>query len=165
MSKVSNLTIRKAIKSDSDKIHQLLMDLAAFEKIEHTVEATNESTQLALFGESPSAEAIVAELDNQIVGAAVFFHNYSTFIGKEGLYLEDIYVRPEYRGQKIGRKILFHLAKIAEQRKCGRMEWTVLDWNTRAIDFYKEMGAEILEEWKIVRLCSEGIEKLSNKEQ
>ncbi len=165
MSKVNNLKIRQAIESDSDKIHQLLMDLAAFEKIEHSVEATNESTHSALFGESPTAEAIVAEADNQIVGSAVYFHNYSTFVGKKGLYLEDIYVSPEYRGQKIGRKILYHLAKIAEQRGCGRMEWTVLDWNSRAIDFYNEMGAEILNEWKIVRLDARGIEHLSDKSQ
>ena len=162
---MSDLTIREAIESDSDKIHQLLMDLAVFEKIEHTVEATNESTHSALFGESPSAEAIVAEYDNHIVGAAVYFNNYSTFVGKKGLYLEDIYVRPEFRGMEIGRKMLFNLAKIAEQRYCGRMEWTVLDWNSRAIDFYNDMGAEILNEWKIVRLDAQGIQNLSNKSQ
>ena len=162
---MTNLTIRQAIESDSDKIHQLLMDLATFEKIEHTVEATKEATHAALFGDSPSAEAIVAELDNQIVGTAVYFYNYSTFVGKKGLYLEDIYVRPECRGQKIGRKILFRLAEIAKQRGCGRMEWTVLDWNSRAIDFYNEMGADLMAEWKIVRLDARGIQNLSNKSQ
>ena len=160
-----NLTIRKASESDSDQIHQLLMDLAEFEKITHTVEATKESTRSALFGANPSAESLVAESGGQIVGTAIFFHNYSTFVGRKGLYLEDIYVKPDNRGQGIGRKILFRLAQVAEQRGCGRMEWTVLDWNSRAIDFYNEMGAEILEEWKIVRLNSEGIKKLSDEEK
>ena len=162
---VCNLTIREAKESDSDQIHQLLMDLAVFEKIEHTVESTKECTHSALFGVSPSVEAIVAESDNYIVGAGIYFHNYSTFVGKKGLYLEDIYVRPEYRGKEIGRKMLFRLAKIAEERDCGRMEWTVLDWNDRAINFYNEMGAEILNEWKIVRLDALGIQSLSHKAQ
>ena len=98
----------------------------------------------------------------EIVGTAIFFHNYSTFIGKRGLYLEDIYVRPEHRGNGIGRSILSRLARIAEQRDCGRMEWTVLDWNTKAIDFYDELGGKILDEWKIVRLDAEGIKKVSH---
>ena len=160
---MSDLTIREAIKTDSDQIHQLLMDLAEFEKITHTVEATKDSTRSALFGNSPSAEALVATIGGEIVGTAIFFHNYSTFVGRKGLYLEDIYVQPNHRGCGVGRKILFRLAQIAEQRGCGRMEWTVLDWNDRAINFYNEMGAEILKEWKIVRLSSEGIKKLSVK--
>ena len=160
---MSDLTIREAIETDSDQIHQLLMDLAEFEKITHTVEATKDLTRSALFGNSPSAEALVATIGGEIVGTAIFFHNYSTFVGRKGLYLEDIYVKPNHRSCGVGRKILFRLAQIAEQRGCGRMEWTVLDWNDRAINFYNEMGAEILKEWKIVRLSSEGIKKLSVK--
>ena len=159
---MSNLTIREAEESDNDQIHQLIMDLAEFEKIKDTVEADKDSTHAALFGNDPSAEAIVAEVDMEIVGTAIFFHNYSTFIGKRGLYLEDIYVRPEHRGNGIGRSLLSRLARIAEQRDCGRMEWTVLDWNTKAIDFYDELGGKILDEWKIVRLDAEGIKKVSH---
>ena len=159
---MSNLTIREAEESDNDQIHQLIMDLAEFEKIKDTVEADKDSTHAALFGNDPSAEAIVAEVDMKIVGTAIFFHNYSTFIGKRGLYLEDIYVRPEHRGNGIGRSLLSRLARIAEQRDCGRMEWTVLDWNSKAIDFYDELGGKILDEWKIVRLDAEGIKKVSH---
>ena len=161
---MSNLTIREAIETDTDQIHHLLMDLAEFEKITHTVEATNESTRSALFGNRPVAESLVAITGGQIIGTAIFIHNYSTFVGRKGLHLEDIYVKPDHRGRGVGRKLLFRLAQIAEQRGCGRMEWTVLDWNSRAIEFYSEMGAQILKEWKIVRLSSEGIKKLSEKE-
>lgn len=158
---MKSATIRKAEPTDVVAIHELLMELAEFEKITHIVEATPTSTRIALFGDKPSAEALVAEIDGATVGTAIFFHNYSTFVGRQGLYLEDIYIRPDHRSSGIGMAMLVELAKIAAERNCGRMEWTVLDWNTRAISFYEKIGAEILDEWRIVRLGSEGIAKLA----
>ena len=155
------MTIRLAISADVPAIHSLLLELAEFEKIAHLVEATEDSTREALFGENPAAEALVAELEGQTVATAVFFHNYSTFVGRRGLYLEDVYVRPEHRGKGIGRALLVELAKIAESRGCGRMEWTVLDWNQRAIDFYEKLEAEVMDGWRIVRLHRDGISRLA----
>jgi GNAT superfamily N-acetyltransferase len=154
-------TIRKAEPTDAIAIHELLMDLAEFEKITHIVEATPTSTRIALFGEKPCAEALVAEIDGATVGTAIFFHNYSTFVGRQGLYLEDIYIQPAHRSSGIGKAMLVELAKLAEERNCGRMEWTVLDWNARAISFYESFGAQVLDEWRIVRLGSDGIAKLA----
>ena len=154
--------IRPATPDDVPAIHGLLMELAEFEKITHWVEATEESTREALFGEKPAAEALVAEADGKIVATAVFFQNYSTFVGRPGLYLEDIYVQPTHRGKGIGRAILTELAKIAHSRGCGRMEWTVLDWNQQAIDFYEKLNAQIMSDWRIVRLHRDGIEKLAH---
>ncbi len=160
---MSTATIRKAEPTDALAIHELLTELAEFEKISHLVEATPTSTRLALFGDRPCAEALVAELDGATVGTAVFFGNYSTFLGRQGLYVEDIYIRPEHRGAGIGRAMFVELAKLAEERGCGRMEWSVLDWNTQAIDFYQNLGANILDEWRIVRLDSDGIATLAAK--
>ncbi|MDF1756031.1 MAG: GNAT family N-acetyltransferase [Verrucomicrobiales bacterium] len=153
--------IRPAVPGDCDSIHRLLMELAEYEKITHWVESTPASTHQALFGDQPAAGALVAEVEGIIIGTAVFFHNYSTFIGKQGLYLEDIYITPEQRGKGIGKAILKELARLAVKRNCGRMEWTVLDWNQPAIDFYDKIGGEMLDEWRIVRMNREGIEALA----
>lgn len=153
--------IRPATIADVPAIHSLLLELAEYEKITDWVEATEDSTREALFGEKPSAEALVAEVDDSVVATAVFFQNYSTFVGRPGLYLEDIYVQPGHRGSGIGQAMLQELAKLAQERGCGRMEWTVLDWNQRAIDFYEKQGAEILQDWRLVRLNREGIAKLA----
>ncbi len=153
--------IRPASPEDVPAIHALLLELAEFEQITDWVEATEDSTHEALFGERPTAEALVAEREGQIVATAVFFQNYSTFVGRPGLYLEDIYVQPAHRSAGIGQAMLQELANIAEARGCGRMEWTVLDWNQRAIDFYEKQGAEIMKDWRLVRLHREGIAKLA----
>ncbi|MEM1295446.1 MAG: GNAT family N-acetyltransferase [Verrucomicrobiota bacterium] len=154
--------IRPATPEDVSSIHALLLELAEFEKITDWVEATEESTQAALFGENPTAEALVTEVRGQVVATAVFFQNYSTFVGRPGLYLEDIFVQPAHRGGGIGQDLLRELAKLAHSRGCGRMEWTVLDWNQRAIDFYEKQGAEIMHDWRLVRLNREGIAQLAN---
>lgn len=158
---MSDFTIRPAQVTDALAIHELLMELAEYEKIAHLVEATPASTRLALFGDAPAAQALVVEVDDTTIGTAVYFYNYSTFVGREGFYLEDIYIQPDHRSKGIGRAVLKELAEIARDRGCGRMEWTVLDWNQRAIDFYQELGGEILNEWRIVRLGRDGIERLA----
>ncbi len=158
-----NFVIRQAEPTDALAIHELLMELAEFEKIADQVEATPTSTRLALFGDAPSAEALVVEIDGSTVGTAVFFHNYSTFVGRRGLYLEDIYIKPSCRGAGIGRAMLVELARLAKERDCGRMEWTVLDWNSDAIRFYEEkVGAQLLTDWRLVRLGATGIAKLAS---
>ena len=159
---MTHIDIRPANASDIPEIHSLLMELAAFEKIEHLVEATVESTHHALFGTSPTANALVATVEANVIATAVYFYNYSTFIGRQRLYLEDIYVKPEYRGQGTGKRLLNELTKIAAKRNCGRMEWTVLDWNTGAIEFYENLGAQVLPEWRIVRLSADGIKSLAS---
>tara|TARA_R110002096_G_scaffold16106_11_gene55016 strand:- start:4168 stop:4641 length:474 start_codon:yes stop_codon:yes gene_type:complete len=155
--------IRPATPDDIPAIHALLLELAEFEKITEWVEATEESTRNALFGEQPTAEALVAEIDGQIIATAIFFQNYSTFVGRPGLYLEDIYVQPAHRSSGIGRALLRELAILAHERGCGRMEWTVLDWNQRAIDFYEKLGAEIMTDWRLVRLHRDGIARLADE--
>ncbi|MFP6873969.1 MAG: GNAT family N-acetyltransferase [Verrucomicrobiales bacterium] len=156
-------TVRPASLEDVKAIHGLLMELAVYEKIDHLVEATTDSTHKALFGSSPVADALVVELSGALIATAVYFQNYSTFMGRPGLYLEDIYVQPTHRGTGIGRALLIELAKIASSRGCGRMEWTVLDWNTRAIDFYQRLGAQILPDWHLVRLSRAGIKQLAGQ--
>ena len=160
---MSNFVIRHAEPTDVQAIHGLLMELAEFEKITHLVEATPTSTRLALFGDKPTAEALVVEVEGATVGTAVFFHNYSTFVGRQGLYLEDLYVQPEFRGRGIGKAVLVELAKLAEGRDCGRMEWTVLDWNEGAIEFYEKLGGEILSGWRVVRLDRGAIGELAKR--
>ncbi len=160
---MNDLIIREPKENETQEIHQLLLELAEFEKISSTVIANQESTHNALFSNKPSAHCLIALLDNEIVGVAIYFFNYSTFIGRRGLYLEDIYIREKYRGKGIGSKMMVSLAEIANKSNCGRMEWTVLDWNNKAISFYENIGAEILEDWKIVRMNKDSICKLSNR--
>lgn len=146
------MTIRNATPDDIPLIMRFIRALADYERMSDEVEATEERLQDALFGPKPAAECILAYIGGQPAGFAVFFQNFSTFLAKPGLYLEDLFVKPEYRGQGIGKALLLHLAKLANQRGCGRMEWTVLDWNQPAIDFYASLGAERLKEWNICRL-------------
>lgn len=155
------LTIRAATEDDAAEIHAMISELAEFEKLSHQVVSTPESIREALFGEKSHVEAIVAELDQLAVGFALFFHNFSTFLGRSGLYLEDVYVRPDYRKRGIGKSLLQELARIAAARKCGRFEWAVLDWNENAIEFYEGLGATVLPDWRIVRLDQDGITRLS----
>jgi len=157
--------IRPAVDSDADSIHSLICELAEFEKLLDQVESTPASIRESLFGDRPDAEAIVAESteSQSIVGVALFFQNYSTFVGRFGIYLEDVYVRPEHRGSGIGKALLVRLAQIARDRGCKRFEWAVLDWNENAINFYQRLGANILDDWRIVRLDADGIRALANE--
>ncbi|MEI5998862.1 GNAT family N-acetyltransferase [Paraburkholderia bengalensis] len=154
-------TIRAATPGDVGRMLALMYELAEFEKLTHLFIATEDDLRDALFGARPSAEAIVAERDGAMIGYALFFHNYSTFLGRRGLYLEDLYVRPTERGTGLGSQMLRYLAALAVERQCGRFEWSVLDWNQRAIDFYEKMGATVLPDWRIVRITGDALDQLA----
>jgi GNAT superfamily N-acetyltransferase len=153
--------IRPAKVDDIPQIFSLIEALAAYEKLSHQVTGTVEELQKHLFGDRIYAEAIVVEVANQIVGFALFFPNYSTFLTKPGIYLEDLFVLPEYRRQGIGRAMFVYLGKLAKQRDAGRLEWSVLDWNESAIAFYQSMGAQILPDWRICRVTDEALVALA----
>ncbi|SEL70807.1 Ribosomal protein S18 acetylase RimI [Sphingomonas palmae] len=155
--------IRPATHADVATILRFIRELAVYEREPDAVEANESSLALALFGEHPAAEALIAEVAGESVGFALFFHNFSTWIGKRGLYLEDLYVTPDARGQGAGRALLAHLAAIALDRGCGRFEWSVLDWNTPAIDFYRKIGAVPMEEWTIQRVTGDALVQLAGR--
>ena len=155
-----NFTLRPAEPRDVPAICGLIMDLAVFENLAHLVEATPEKLAPQLFGQRPAAEAMVAEVGDRVVAFALYFSNFSTFLAKPGLYLEDLYVKPERRGAGIGKAMLRHLAALAVQRGCGRFEWSVLDWNANAIRFYEGMGATLMPEWRICRVTGPALTQL-----
>lgn len=154
------LEIREANESDVSQIQKFIRDLANYEKLEDLVTATEAQLRETLFGSSPYAEVILAEEDGTPAGFALFFHNYSTFLAQPGIYLEDLFVKPEYRGRGYGKALLARLAQIARERNCGRIEWAVLDWNEPSIAFYKSLGARRMDEWHTFRLTGEELEKL-----
>ncbi|MCX5543689.1 GNAT family N-acetyltransferase [Paraburkholderia sp. CNPSo 3076] len=154
-------TIRAATAADVGAMHALMYELAEFEKLTHLFTGTADGLADALFGTRPAAEALVAEDAGRIVGYALFFHNYSTFLSRRGLYLEDLYVQPSQRGTGLGTTMLRALAAIAVERGCARFEWTVLDWNTPAIGFYEKLGATVLPDWRVVRMTGDALEKLA----
>jgi GNAT superfamily N-acetyltransferase len=158
-----NFEIRMARVEDVPIILQLIRDLATYERAPNEVTATEEQLVEVLFGPRPSAEVMLAFEEDTAVGFAVFFHNFSTWLGRPGLYLEDLFVKPEVRGKGYGRALLVHLAKIARERGCGRMEWAVLDWNDPAIQFYHKLGAAPMDEWTVFRLTGDGIAKLAEQ--
>ncbi len=148
--------IRAATAADLPLILEFIRDLAAYERLLHEVEATEEKLRATLFGARPAAECLLAFTDQGTpAGFAVFFTNYSTFLAKPGIYLEDLFVKPEHRGHGLGKALLLHLAKLANDRGCGRMEWAVLDWNQPAIEFYESLGAERKMDWTICRLTGD----------
>lgn len=149
------LIIRKAEEKDIPNIISLIKELAEYEKLLHLVEITEDNLKKVLFGENKFVEVLIAEYDGTLAGQALFFNNFSTFVGKPGIYLEDLYVKPEFRSKGIGKKLLQKIISLAKERDYGRVEWCVLDWNKSAIDFYKSIGAVELEEWKIFRLTSD----------
>lgn len=154
-------TLRPATPADSATLYRLISALAEYEKLTHLVEATPEKIEQALFGERPHAEAVIAEVEGgQAVGFALFFHNFSTFLAKPGLYLEDLFVEPAWRGHGIGKALLRHLAALAVARGCGRFEWSVLDWNQPSIDFYEAMGADVMPDWRICRVTGDALARL-----
>ena len=161
MKTTENFTIRPAEIADVPVILQLIRDLATYERAPGDVTATEEQLRNVLFGARPAAEVVIGFEKETPVGFAVFFHNFSTWLGRPGLYLEDLFVKPEKRGRGYGRALLVHLAKIARERDCGRMEWAVLDWNEPAIQFYGKLGAKPMDEWTVFRLTSEGISGLA----
>jgi GNAT superfamily N-acetyltransferase len=153
--------LRPATRDDVPVIAELIRGLARYEKLEDQVEMTEALLAAGLFGERPYAEVVLAEEDGLAVGFALFFHNFSTFLGRPGIYLEDLFVLPEHRGRGIGRTLLAHLARLAVERGCGRLEWAVLDWNREAIGFYERLGARPLSEWTVYRLTGEALTRLA----
>ncbi|HET9913648.1 MAG TPA: GNAT family N-acetyltransferase [Anaerolineales bacterium] len=161
---MTNIHIEPASETDIPLIFTLIKEFAEYMHLSHEVAATEESLRETLFGSKRYAEVIIARLDSQTAGFAIFFHNFSTFLGKPGLYLEDLFVRPEFRGKGIGKALLIYLAKLAVERGCGRFEWSVLDWNKSAIEFYKRLGAVPLEEVRVFRLTGESLKKLADEQ-
>jgi GNAT superfamily N-acetyltransferase len=157
------LIIRPARPDEAGLVHEFILGLAQYEKLSHEVQATVQDLDDALFGKHPGAEVIFAFWENEPAGFALFFHNFSTFVGRKGLYLEDLFVKPEFRGKGIGNSLLLALVKLAKDRKCGRMDWVALDWNKTAIDFYEGLGAKAGREWVLFRLDEEGIAKLAGQ--
>jgi GNAT superfamily N-acetyltransferase len=161
MNTETTFAIRPAQASDVAHIHAMIVELAVFEKLEHLVVATEALLHEGLFGTRPACEAIVGEENGEVVTFALFFHNFSTFLTKKGLYLEDLYVRESHRGKGYGTRMLKKLARLAVERNCGRFEWSVLDWNEPAIYLYKAMGADILPDWRTCRVTGESLTKLA----
>ena len=153
--------IQPATVADVPVILQLIRELADYERAPNDVVATEEGLREVLFGETPAAQVLIGREDGEPVAFAVYFFNFSTWLGRAGLYLEDLFVRPELRGKGYGRALLVRLAQIAQERGCGRMEWAVLDWNDPAIQFYKKLGAKPMEEWTVFRLTRDGIGALA----
>lgn len=155
------ISIRHAEDGDVSDILQLIRELADYERLSHEVVATEDNLRKHLFGSPSFAEVLLAELPEGLAGFALFFHNYSTFLGKPGIYLEDLFVRPLFRRRGVGRALFRRLAQIAVDRGCGRLEWAVLDWNSPAWDFYRSLGARPMTEWTVHRLSGEELHRLA----
>jgi GNAT superfamily N-acetyltransferase len=162
MTPSADIRIVPALERDTPVILSLIRDLAEYERLGHEVEATEEDIRESLFGDWPGAEVVLAYVGGDLAGFALFFHNYSTFLGRRGLYLEDLFVRPANRGRGVGRRLLAHLARLAVERKCGRMEWWVLDWNESAIRFYRSIGAVPMDDWTVYRLTGDALARLAD---
>lgn len=160
----SILTIRQSTIADVPLILSLIKEIAEYEKLLHEVTATEEDIKNSLFGERRYAEVIIAEYNGKPAGQALFFHNFSTFVGRPGIYLEDLFVRPEFRGKGVGKSLLLELIKIAKARKCGRVEWCVLDWNEPAINFYTKFGGVPMDRWTIFRTPEEKFDSILSKD-
>ncbi len=157
------LTIRPAVISDVPAILSFVRELAIYEKLSHEVVATEALFAEYLFGKHPVAEVIIAEWEHQPVGFALFFHNFSTFLGRPGIYLEDLFVLTDMRGKGIGKALLTYLAALTKERQCGRLEWSVLDWNEPAIKFYRSIGAMPMDEWTVQRLTGDALDALAGQ--
>ncbi len=162
---MSGIEIRPAGIDDVPTLFTLIRALAEYERLLDEVVATPEALRRTLFGERPYAEALLALADGEAVGFALFFHNYSTFLAKPGIYLEDLFVRPQWRGRSIGRRLLAEVAGIAVARGCGRLEWAVLDWNEPALAFYRRLGARALDEWTLNRVSGDALSALAAQAQ
>lgn len=159
-----DLEVRPATEEDVSLILDFIRELAEYEKLSHEVVADEETLRRNLFGSGyRGAEAVIAEADGEPAAFALFFHNFSTFLGRPGIYLEDLFVRPEYRGAGIGRGLLAHLARLAVDRDCGRLEWWVLDWNEPAVGFYRSLGAISMDDWTVYRVAGESLERLAEE--
>jgi GNAT superfamily N-acetyltransferase len=157
----TTFTIAPASERDVPTILRMIKALAEYERLDHAVTATEDRLQRTLFGPNPAAEVLMAYAGQQPAGFALFFHNYSTFLGQRGVYLEDLFVVPEWRGHGLGRQLLSRLAAISLERDCGRLEWSVLDWNAPAIGFYRKLGALPMDDWTIMRVTGEPLQRLA----
>ncbi len=157
--------IRSATVEDAPLILSFIKELAEYEKLLHEVVATEETLKETLFGADAHAEVILGYLNREAVGFALFFHNFSTFLGRPGIYMEDLFVKPHVRSKGIGQKMLAYLAHLAKRRNCGRLEWWVLDWNESAIGFYKRIGAKAMDEWSVYRITDQALDNLAEKWQ
>jgi GNAT superfamily N-acetyltransferase len=160
---VARAEIRPATEDDVPIILSLIRELAEYERLSHEVVATEDLLRESLFGERRGAEVLIACCKGAPAGFALFFHSFSTFLGRPGIYLEDLYVKPEFRGRGIGRALLTHLARLAKERGCGRLEWAVLDWNEPAIKLYKSIIAVPMDEWTVYRVTGEALETLATR--
>ena len=159
---METVRIVPARPGDVPVILQMIRALGEYEQLSHEVTATEDDIRTWLFGPRPAAEVVLAYAGEAPVGFALYFHNFSTFLGRPGLYLEDLFVVPDWRGKGVGRRLLSHVAAIAVQTHCGRMEWSVLDWNESAIGFYRRLGAEVMDEWRICRLTGVGLQRAAS---
>ncbi len=159
----SSLAVRPAMPADIPQILAFIRELAEYEKLAHEAVATSEQMQAHLFGARPYAEVIIAEVDGESAGFALFFHNFSTFTGQPGIYLEDLFVRPQFRGAGVGKRLISQVAKIAVERNCSRFEWSVLDWNEPAIRFYRSLGASPMDAWTVQRVTGEALQTLAEQ--
>lgn len=164
MPQAPNVSVRPATRTDVPLILQMIKELAEYERLAHAVIATEETLERSLFPRdgSPAAGALIGGIDARPEGYAIYFMNFSTFLGRAGIYLEDLYVRPSVRGKGLGKSLLAQVARIGLERGCKRMEWAVLDWNQPAIDFYKSLGADLLTDWRIFRLTDESLQNLGS---
>ena len=153
--------LRFAQRRDAALVLSFIRELAEYEQLAHQVVADEDTLADSLFGEHPAAEVVIAEVDGEPAAFALFFHNYSTFLGRRGLYLEDLFVRPRFRGEGLGRLLMTFLARLALERGCGRLEWGVLDWNTDAIGFYRDLGATGMDEWTVQRISGDALQRLA----
>jgi len=161
----NNFQIRLATSDDVPSILAFIKGLAEFEYLTNEVTVTEADLQKSLFGQNPAAEVVMGFEGDEPAGFAVFFHNYSTFLGQRGMYVEDIFVTPEHRRKGLGKMLLVHVANIAVERGCGRLEWSVLDWNEDAARFYKELGAEVMSDWRTFRMQEDALRRLSKAAQ
>src|SRR5688500_3439060 len=161
---MSRIAITPATEADVPVIREFIRGLAEYERLAHRFVATEDDLRRTLFGARPFAEVLIARVDGEPAGFALFFHNYSTFLARPGIYLEDLFVPPAMRSRGVGKALLREVARIARDRQCGRLEWSVLDWNEPAIEFYRRMGARVMPDWRICRLSGEGIDKLADRQ-
>ena len=157
---MADVSIRPAVPGDAAAIHALILELAEYERLTHLCSGSTADLADALFGPRPAAEVLLAEVDGAVAGFALFFHNFSTFLARRGLWLEDLYVRPAFRGHGVGSRLLRAVAAIALDRRCGRFEWSVLDWNAPAIGFYERLGATVMPDWRIARVTGDALDRL-----
>lgn len=157
-----DFSISEITRDEVPGLLELIRELARFERLEHEVEATVETLTVSLFGPKPVAGALIAHVGNELAGYALYFFAFSSFIGRAGIWLEDLYVRPAFRRQGLGRAMIGAVARIGVDRNCGRFEWTALNWNKNALDFYRKLGAQTMDEWVLVRMNAEGLRRVGN---